>query len=170
MNFIKPASLFLISLALTACTDDNYDLIQYIHSIKRRVSPPIEAIPNFAPLPVFKFPEESNRRNPFKPTSVKKQTIDPYAPDQKRIKEPLESYPLDALQFVGILKQGADVWGLIKQPNGQIVRVKVGNYMGQNYGQIKSIKTNVIQLDETVRGSSGKWEKQITSLELFSGK
>lgn len=170
MKFNKLLLSMLLILSLSACVEDNYDLVQYIHEVKERKSPPIPQIPNFEPLPVYKFPDNGKRRNPFNPLNQKKPTADPYAPDQKRIRQPLESYPLDALKFVGEIKQSGTVWGLIKQPDSQIVRVRVGDYMGQNYGRIKAIKSNSILLEETIKGTSGKWEKQITTLELFTGK
>ena len=157
----------MITILCAACTGDNSDLINYINDIKSRPGAPIEAIPKFAPLPVFKFPENDNRRSPFKPVEVKK--TDQYAPDQKRLKQPLEAYPLDGLKFVGILKEGNQLWALIRDPEKKVVPVKVGNYMGLNYGRIISIKSNEIKLEETLR-TSGTWEKHITTINLDTGK
>ena len=162
------ASFFtLIALLCTACTGDNSDLSSYINDVKSRPVTPIEAIPKFAPLPIFKFPENDDRRSPFKPVEVKK--MDQYAPDQKRLKQALEAYPLDGLKFVGILKQGNELWALILDPEKKVVPVKVGNYMGLNFGKIISIKSNEIKLEETTR-NSGTWEKKITTIQLDAGK
>ncbi|KTD57933.1 pilus assembly protein PilP [Legionella shakespearei] len=158
----------LISLLLSACSGDNSDLMKYINEIKARPAKKIEPIPQFAPLPIFKFPENDNRRSPFKPVEVKKNT-DQYAPDQKRMKQPLEAFPLDALKFVGILEQDGMIWALIRQPSGQISRVRVGDYMGQNYGRIILIKRELIKLEETTK-NTGEWEKQITTINLDTGK
>ena len=46
----------MITILCAACTGDNSDLINYINDIKSRPGAPIEAIPKFAPLPVFRFP------------------------------------------------------------------------------------------------------------------
>lgn len=153
----------MITLLCTACSGDNSDLKNYINDIKVRPGAPIEAIPKFSPLPIFRFPENDNRRSPFKPTDAKK--VEQYAPDQKRAKQPLEAYPLDGLKFVGILKQGNQLWALIKDPTKKVVSVKVGNYMGLNFGQIISIKNNEIILEETVKNSGG-WEKHKTTIHL----
>jgi type IV pilus assembly protein PilP len=161
---------FLVSsltLFLSACSGDNSDLMSYINEVKSRSGQPIEEIPKFAPLPIFKFPEHDTRRSPFKPVVLK--AADEYAPDQKRMKEPLEAFPLDALKFVGILKQGSDIWALIKAPDNKITPLKIGGYMGQNYGRIIAIKNDEIKLEETLR-NSGKWEKNITTLNLDTGK
>lgn len=158
----------LITLLLGACSGDNNDLNKYINDIKHRPAMPIEPIPKFAPLPIFKFPENDARRSPFKPGDVKNKN-DLFAPDKNRKKEALEEFPLDALKFVGTLKQGSEVWALIKQPDGKITRVRVGNYLGQNYGRVIVIKDDLIKLEESIK-NSGKWEKQVTTLNLDKGK
>lgn len=159
--------LMLLTGLMTSCSGDNSDLARYINDIKNRPGGQIEPIPKFSPLPIFKFPEEDVRRSPFKPAEVK--TTEQFAPDQKRVKQPLEAYPLDALKFVGILEEGSVLWALIKDPQKKVVPVKVGNYMGQNYGRIISIKSNEIKLEEIVK-NSGKWEKKITTIHLDTSK
>ncbi|KTD67119.1 Tfp pilus assembly protein PilP [Legionella steelei] len=158
-----------LSLLLGSCSGNNDDLRRYIDEVKHRKTREIEPIPSFSPLPTFKFPDNGNRRNPFKPITHKKEQVDMNAPDKNRPKEPLEAYPLDALKFVGTLRQGNDTWALIKLPSSDITHVRVGNYMGQNYGRIVSIKNNAIQLIETTQ-TSGKWDKHKTTIELYTGK
>ncbi|HAT1792750.1 TPA: pilus assembly protein PilP [Legionella pneumophila] len=167
-TFRKSLLTGLLVLLLSACSGDSSDLVKYINEVKSRPGRPIEPIPKFAPLPIFRFPENDNRRNPFKPIDQKKRN-DIYAPDKKRPKQPLESFPLDALKFVGTLKKDNEIWALIKQPDGQISRVRVGDYMGQNYGRIILIKNDLIKLEETVQ-KSGTWEKQSTTINLDTGK
>ena len=164
---IKILLISFISLLLNACSGDNSDLVKYMNDMKARPALKIEPIPQFAPLPIFKFPENDNRRNPFKPIDQKKRT-DLFAPDQKRIKQPLEAFPLDSLKFVGTLKEGREVWALIKLPNNQISRIRVGEYMGQNYGRVIVIKSDLIKLEQTIK-NSGMWEKHITTINIYTG-
>lgn len=165
---IKNIVISLLPLLLNACSGDNSDLVKYINDTKARQVKHIDPIPQFASLPIFKFPENDNRRSPFKPVEQKKRE-DLYAPDQKRIKQPLEDFPLDALKFVGTLKQETEIWALIKQPDKQITRIRIGEYMGQNYGRVVGIKNDLIQLDETIK-NSGTWEKHRTTIDLYTGK
>ena len=166
---IRYRCLGILALSLlVSCSGDNSDLKKYIHDIKSRPATPISPIPAFAPLPKFTYPENDTRRNPFKPIEFK-QAVDQFAPDQKRQKQALEAFPLDALKFVGTLKQGNELWALIKQPDGKIDRARVGDYMGMNYGRIVLIKDGKIKLEETTR-ESGKWAKHYTSIILNAGK
>lgn len=169
IGYIPKIMGFICSLLLVACSSDNDDLRQYINEVKHRKTREIEPIPTFSPLPTFKFPDNGDRRNPFKPITQKKEQVDVNAPDKNRRKEPLEAYPLDALKFVGTLRQGSELWALIKLPSSDITHVRIGNYIGQNYGRIVSIKNDSIQLIETTQ-TSGKWEKRRTTIELYTGK
>jgi type IV pilus assembly protein PilP len=139
------------------------DLTRYIFEVKKRPALPIEPLPDFKPLPKFTYPEADARRSPFKPKIIAQS--DQFAPNVKRPKQPLEAFPLDALKFVGILEQGPLIWALMKQPDGLISRVKPGDYMGQNYGQIVGIKDKSIQLDELMQ-LNGKWEKKRIVINL----
>ena len=158
----------ILSCLLNACSGDVSDLIKFINDTKARKVKSIDPIPQFAPLPIFKFPTNNSLRNPFKPIDQKKRT-DLFAPDQKRKKQPLEAFPLDALKFVGTLKEGSNSWALIKQPDKQISRIRIGEYMGQNYGKVTTIKTDLITIEETVK-NSGTWEKHVTTINLYTGK
>ncbi|WP_412754117.1 pilus assembly protein PilP [Legionella londiniensis] len=157
--------LYLLGFSLlTACAPAEDDLQRYMHEIKSRPSRPIEPIPEFETPQKFKYPEEEKRRSPFKPI-VALEKKDLLAPNLDRPRQPLEAFPLDALKFVGILKEGPTIWGLISQPGGLITRVKPGDYMGKNFGQIIKITEDTILLQETVQ-IGGKWEKKTITLKL----
>jgi type IV pilus assembly protein PilP len=161
--------LCLIGLLLCACgpTEDD-ELRKYIEEIKARKSRPIEPIPEFQTLPKFQYPEQEIRRSPFKPIVLVNETqIDSKAPNLDRPKQPLENFPLDALKFVGTLKEGKIIWALISQPDGTISRIKTGEYMGKNFGQVLEINNETITLVETLQ-IGGKWEKKTINLKLIT--
>ncbi|WP_233588431.1 pilus assembly protein PilP [Legionella septentrionalis] len=157
--------LFFTTTILSGCSSsEDEELQRYMHEIKTRPSLPIEPIPEFKPQPKFAYPENENRRSPFKPIVIE-QTSEQLAPNINRPKQPLEAFPLDALKFVGLLKENGTIWGLISQPGGLISRVKPGDYMGKNFGQILSISQDTMQIEETVQ-VNGKWEKKKIALKL----
>lgn len=157
--------LLALAVILAGCTSSaDSELTHYINEVKSRPGRPIEPIPQVAPLPKFTYPEVDNRRSPFKPKEVKI-TEDKLAPNTNRPKQPLEQYPLDSLKFVGVLKEGSTIWGLITKPDGEVVRVKPGDYMGQNFGKVVSINNESLKLEESTQ-IAGKWKKQITTINL----
>ncbi|WP_422848807.1 pilus assembly protein PilP [Acidovorax sp. M14] len=91
------------------------------------------------------------------------------APETTRRKEPLESFPLDSMAMVGSLNKAGAPTALVKADN-LIYQVKVGNYLGQNYGKIIKITENSIQLREIAQDATGDWIERSASLDLQEGK
>ena len=90
-------------------------------------------------------------------------------PDLNRPKEPLEAFPLDAIQMVGTLEQNKDMYALVRAGTN-LFRVKKGNYMGQNFGLITAIEEGSINLKEVVQDSGGDWVERSTALQMSEGK
>lgn len=91
------------------------------------------------------------------------------APEMARRKEPLEAFPLDSMAMVGSLNKSGSPTALIKVDN-LIYQVKVGNYLGQNYGKVIRINENSIQLREIAQDATGDWIERSASLDLQEGK
>lgn len=87
---------------------------------------------------------------------------------QERTKELLELYSLDSLRVVGIIQTKALIWGLVRDNAGNIHRVKVGDYLGQNEGKIENITQSGIEILETVFKDSMTPEERKIHLPLFS--
>jgi type IV pilus assembly protein PilP len=47
-----------------------------------------------------------------------------------------------------------------------LYRVKVGNYMGQNFGLITTISDSQIQLRELIQDAVGDWTERQSTLQL----
>ncbi|MNV66463.1 Pilus assembly protein, PilP [compost metagenome] len=86
-----------------------------------------------------------------------------------RRKEPLESYPLDVMAMVGSLDKKGAPTALLKVDN-LLYQVRLGNYIGQNYGKITRINENSIQLREIVQDATGDWIERAATLDLLEGK
>ncbi len=86
-------------------------------------------------------------------------------PDFQRRREPLESYPLDALRMVGTLEKAGLNYALL-QADKMVLRAKVGNYLGQNFGMITRVTDSAVELKEIVQDASGEWIERPAKLEL----
>lgn len=86
-------------------------------------------------------------------------------PDFDRPKEVLEAYPLEGLKMVGMMKQKALFFGIVKADTN-LHRVKVGNYMGQSFGIITGITETEITLKELVQDGGGDWVERVSTLQL----
>jgi type IV pilus assembly protein PilP len=92
-----------------------------------------------------------------------------FQPDMNRPKEPLEAFPLEAIQMVGTLAQNKDTYALVRA-GSNLFRVKKGNYMGQNFGVITAIDESQINLKEVVQDSGGDWVERSTTVQMVEGK
>ena len=161
----KILSLLSISL-LTACSNSSYqDLDTWMNERMKIEKGRIEPLPKaktFIPIPFVARTDPFQERVPV----IKKKKKNKFAPDLNRRKEPLESYPLGSLVMVGLLIRDNDRYAMIKVPEGTINYVKVGNYMGANYGLITKIEDEKILIEERVKNSADEWDTRETVVNL----
>lgn len=87
------------------------------------------------------------------------------APELNRRKEPLEAFPLDSVNMVGSLtKTGAPV--ALVMVDKLLYQVRVGNYLGQNYGRVTKITESDVALREIVQDAAGEWIERVATLQL----
>ncbi|MDR3503345.1 MAG: pilus assembly protein PilP [Legionella sp.] len=163
MNHKSQIIICIFSLLLGACSSDNHDLAQYIQQVKHQKQNAVPANPLLKQQPLFKFPNAMKQRNPFKPIGLQKQSLQPG-------KKCLATHPLHSLKLVGVLMQGTRRLGLITGPETAITQVHVGDYLGEYGARIVAINMDEINLEETIKSSSGVWEKHRTTLKLHTEK
>ena len=111
---------------------------------------------------------KSKVRQPQIPTISKSpEYVDPVinAPNPDRPKEILENFSLESLRYVGSIKRGGQVSAFV-EAGGHTYTVRVGNYLGQNYGQITAITPDKLILSEVTEDSYGAWQRRTAELEL----
>ncbi len=154
-NSVRVLLAFSILSLLTACGDDGMqDLQQYVKTVKERKPGRIDPLPEIKQIETFVY-VAGNRRSPFSPSQEAEaeqtaQEENGLSPDFNRRKEELEQFPLDSIRMVGTVDLNDTIWGLVKTKDKTIYRVKVGNYMGQNHGQITNISEDKIELTEII--------------------
>ena len=87
------------------------------------------------------------------------------APELARRKEPLEASPLDSVAMVGSLIKVGQPVALVRVDN-LLYQVRVGNYLGQNYGKIIKVSETGISLREIVQDAAGEWIERPATLQL----
>lgn len=86
-------------------------------------------------------------------------------PELSRRKEALESFPLDAMAMVGSLTRNGQPVALVTAEK-LLYQVRVGNYMGLNYGRITRISETELALREIVQDAAGEWIERLATLQL----
>lgn len=163
-------------LLLSGCGDGGVQEVrQWMEDVRRQtpVSPQKIAEPKkFTPF-VYSAKEEIDPFSPAKLASAlaKLQTNSSGAlkPDLDRRREPLESYPLDTIKMVGTLEKPGLSYALL-QVDKAVFQIKVGNYIGQNFGMVTRITESEVEIKEIVRDASGEWVERKAKLELQENK
>lgn len=162
-------TLPVITLLVTACSNDVNDLHDFIATTKSASVGSVAPIPQFKPYESFTY-SASDLRDPF----VAQIDIEEDAPESNdslhpkadRPKQHLEKFPLDTLSMVGTLEQNENSWGLIKDPQNVVHRVKLDNYLGQNEGRIVQITETKIYLVEIVPDGVGGYVERDASIAI----
>ena len=159
--------LFAAAAALAGCGKPLTDLEQRVSEIKARKGAPLEPLPVMRTFETFEY-DAQQMRDPFSPSIDEEVAAggDGPRPDMDRPREPLESYPLDALDMVGTLGLTADVTALVKDPDGVIHRIRPDNYMGQNYGRVTGIFEDRIEIVELIPNGVGGWIERPAAIAL----
>jgi type IV pilus assembly protein PilP len=161
------------ALFLAACGGDQHqDLKEELKALTKDMRGGIKPLPvvkPYEPVPyrAYEMPD------PFGPAKIelaiaaaaKSKGSGANAPDANRPREPLEAYPLESLRMVGTLAQKDVTYALVRA-DASVYRVKVGNYLGQNFGVITGITENQINLKELVQDASGDWTERKVALQM----
>ncbi len=160
----------LALLGLTGCFgDENSDLKEWMQKSSEGLQGKIEALPAVKAYEPFLY-NAFDLVDPFRTSKMefarKGGASGALAPNTKRPREPLEAYDLEKLKMVGILQQGKNIQALVNAPDGNLYRVKLGSYLGQDFGMVVGITETEIRLKEIVEDSGGDWVERSTSLNL----
>lgn len=174
-----PLLVVAAALLLGGCVSkDMSDLQQWVQEVLKRPGGHIAPLPEIKPYEAYAYQAAAaGKRDPFEPFyQVRKEEKQEVAGSgltkemereiKNRNREELEQYELDSLKMVGTMSNGEQKWGLIKDPQGVVHRVQVGNYMGRNIGKITNIFDDKIELREIVQDSQGHWQERPAAIAL----
>jgi type IV pilus assembly protein PilP len=131
--------------------------------------PPLQAPKKFDPQPytsaqaVEPFSNAEAHRRPQAGGTAAEFLL--WRSELNRRKEPLEAYPLDSMSMVGSVNKQGQPFALLRVDN-LLYQVKVGDYLGQNYGRITKIDETEIALREIVQDAAGEWIERPATLQL----
>ncbi|WP_374538852.1 pilus assembly protein PilP [Chitinimonas taiwanensis] len=158
----------LVTTSLSGCFSNDFDdLKTWMDESSVGLKARIDPLP--APKPYEPFVYAAFELvDPFNQSKmeVARRSGGALAPNLNRPRETLELYDLEKLRMVGTLQRGKEVNALIRAPDGNLYRVKVGSYMGQNFGMVTTISETETSLKEIVEDSGGDWVERTSVLAL----
>ncbi len=156
---------------LAGCDADRTELQSWMDETRRTTPPITEKIAEPKKFEPFVY-QAAGETDPFSlakmrvaGTTVAGRASNGLQPDSGRRREPLEAYPLDNLKLVGNLRRGSTNVALL-QADTSVFQVRVGNYVGQNFGRVLRISESEVAIRETVQDAAGDWVERDTALQL----
>lgn len=173
---MKPFLLFGIAAVtlVTGCSfSDDVEVKQWMTSVRQNMKPTTTPVPE----PKDFSPHTYDGRTAVDPFDAQKvqmsvarqaqarASASAIKPDLDRRREVLEGFSLDQIRMVGVMRNvGANV--ALLETSGQLHKVQVGNYIGQNFGLITRVAETEVQLKEIVQDAAGEWVERTAKLEL----
>lgn len=157
----------LLSCCLLACQgEQGDDLDQFMANAANGVSKNVKPLPEVLAYTPLQYNVDGALDDPFKSRKMRAGSGS-LQPNTNRPREALESFPLESLIYVGSLSKKKSKYALIRTPDETLQRVRVGNYLGPNFGLITGISDNEIQIKEVVQDDvTGDWVERNASINL----
>jgi len=165
--WFRISSICLLSLGLAACGgSEGDDLDSFIKNSAKDMRPKIKPLPEVKPYLALQYNADGKLSDPFRSRKASNKT-GVLQPNMSRPKEPMEAYPLESIKYVGQLSKVKLTYALLLTPDNGVQQVKVGNYIGQNFGMITKITDSEVELKEIVQDElSGDWIERVSNLPL----
>lgn len=170
-KLMRGAAGGLLLLLLAACGAENEELQEWMERQRREVKPsvsPLSPPRKFEAQPYTSLQAVDPFSNQKLTVALKMEARQPNSmlgAELNRRKEPLEAYPLDSMTMVGSVAKQAQPFALLRVDN-LLYQVKLGDYIGQNYGRITKITETQIVLREIVQDAAGEWIERASTLQL----
>ncbi|MDO5691681.1 MAG: pilus assembly protein PilP [Pseudomonadota bacterium] len=164
----------LIAGGLAACSTQNDDLHQWMRDQRSQTVPkvtPLSEPTQYTPLAYVggsvadAFDSDRLTQVLRRESGAPNTSTSLVTPELNRRKEPLESYPLDAMTMVGSLDRAGQKVALVRVDQ-LLHQVRQGNYLGQNYGRVVGISESEVTLREIVQDAAGEWIERSAALQL----
>jgi len=150
-------------LTLAGCggSAKEQDLEDFYSTVQNQGKGRIKPLPPFETVAPFAY-QAGNLRSPFEPPVLAAVRETPQGgrsvkPDPTRVKQFLEQFNVGQLAMVGTLAQSGQLYGLVRDYEEGVHRVRKGDYMGSDHGRITRIDDVSIELMEIVADGAGGW-------------
>ncbi|HEU0205002.1 MAG TPA: pilus assembly protein PilP [Burkholderiaceae bacterium] len=171
---IRWGIIFAAWALLTACSAaGESEIQQWMQEVRTSMRPTTQPVPEPKEFSPFAY-DGRGHVDPFDPQKVvmavarqqqARASTSSIRPDLDRRRETLEGFPLDQIRMVGMMRQSGTNVALV-ETSGTTHLIRVGNYMGQNFGLVTRISETEVQLKEIVQDAAGEWVERQAKLEL----
>lgn len=176
---MKRAIVVALCVALCACgSGDHEDLRQWMTENTKDLRGSIPKLPEVKPYQPTPY-EVEGMLDPFKSGKIEPESkqksggakasgLQPDYEARELRNSLLEKYPTESLKMIGYMNVNNKPLAVI-QAEQHVKQVKIGDYVGLDFGMVTQITDKEVTLRELVQDSAGDWSERTSSL-LLQGK
>lgn len=172
--------IFLVALCgvLGGCSGgDHEELRQWMAENTKDMRGSVPKLPEVLPYQPVPYDVEGVL-DPFKPNKIEPESKYKQAAGKGGAFQPdfearelrnslLEKYPIESLKMIGYLNVNNRPMAVI-QVDDKVKQIKVGDYIGLDFGMVTQISDKEVELRELIQDSAGDWSERKSSLYLQS--
>lgn len=175
---MKRLVLVLLCGTVFGCSSDNHEeLKQWMDDSAKDMRGSIPKLPEVTPYRPVPYEVEAIldpfKANKIEPESKSRQSAGKgggFQPDfeaRELRNSLLEKYPIESLKMIGYLNVNKQAMAVI-QVDDKVKQIKVGDYIGLDFGMVTKITDKEVELRELIQDSAGDWSERKSSLLLQS--
>jgi type IV pilus assembly protein PilP len=162
----------VMALALAACSNQD-DLSAWMEEATKDIKVSIDPIPQITPYEPAAY-EVVSLLDPFNSAKIvpvgrgRTGSRGPLEPDYEARElrnNIMERYSLESMNMIGVLNLNNQTMAAILV-DGLVRQVKIGDYIGVDFGVITQITDNEVTIKEVVEDRNGEWVERINTLKL----
>ena len=172
---MKRLKALALCIALGACSSGEHEnLRQWMEENSKDLRPNIPKLPEVKPYQPVPY-DTQGLLDPFKSNKIEPESKykqagkgSMFQPDydaREMRNSILEKYPLESLKMIGYLNVNKRPLAVV-QVDDKVKQVKVGEYVGLDFGMVTQITDSEVKLRELIQDSAGDWSERESSLFL----
>ena len=170
MNKLIGLALVVLPAMMGCSGGEHDDLRQWMDENAKGLRGNIQKLPEVQPYQPVPYEVEA-MLDPFRPAKIEPESrgkraagangVTPDFDARDARNSPLEKYPLESLKMVGYLNVNNRPMALILVDQ-QVRQVKVGDYMGLDFGMVTKVTETDLTLRELIEDSGGDWSERVS--------
>jgi len=177
---VKHKLLIAFFVFLAACSGEGHeDLKQWMAESTKDLKGVVPKLPEVLPYQAVPYDVEGIL-DPFKPGKIEPESKNrqgaanggAFQPDfdaRELRNSLLEKYPIESLRMIGFLNINKKPMAII-QVEDKVKQIKVGDYIGLDFGMVTQISDREVELRELIQDSAGDWSERKSTLYLQSNE
>lgn len=172
---IRRAWVLLLPILLVGCMEDDHaDLQAWIVENSKDLRVTVQKLPEVRPYEPVPYVSEG-QVTPFSSAKVEpemragkgagKGGLQPDYEAREARNSLLEKYPVESLKMIGFMRINNRPMAAILV-EGKVRLVKVGDYIGMDFGMVTAVTDAEVKLKELVQDSAGDWTERESTLLL----